>query len=131
MEMMTTLPSIPATPTAYLERITVKAQGQITFVDVTDVDYFEAAANYVRLHIGDDTRVIRGKISELAMRLNPKSFARIHRSTIVNRSRVSAIQPLSSGDALVVLHNGRRIRMSRLYRELTDSNPRVDTARHF
>lgn len=110
--------------TGHLERIAVKKDGSVFFVQVDDVDYFEAAANYVKLHVGADVHVIRERVSELASRLDPTRFGRIHRSTIVNFTRIRAIQPWFSGDAVVLLTNGQRLRMSRSFRTAIDLGTR-------
>lgn len=100
----------------YLERLAVKTDGRVFFVRTTDVDYVESAGNYVRLHVGDNVHVLRERLSDLAARLNPSSFARIHRGTIVNLDKVKEIQPWFSGDALVILHGGQKLRLSRSFR---------------
>jgi two-component system, LytTR family, response regulator len=105
----------PARP-AYLERIAVKVDGRVYFVRVEDVDYMESAANYVKLHAGSDVHLIRERLGDLATRLHPARFARIHRSTIVNLDKIKEIQPWFSGDALVILRGGQKLRLSRMFR---------------
>jgi two-component system LytT family response regulator len=85
-------------------------------VRVDDIDYIESAANYVKLRIGSDTHTIRERLGELAARLDPSRFARIHRSTIVNLDKIKEIQPWFSGDALVILKTGQKLRLSRMFR---------------
>lgn len=106
----------PEEPHRYLDRMSVKVDGRIMFIRVADVDYFEAAANYVRIHVNGAKHLIRERISELAGHLDPETFARIHRSTIINVHRIKEVQPWFSGDAVVVLHSGQRVRLSRQYR---------------
>jgi two-component system LytT family response regulator len=101
----------------YPARIPVRSTGRIRFVAVRDIDYIESAANYVKLHVGNDCHVVRQKIGELAAVLDPSTFARIHRRTIVNLSKVREVQPWFSGDAVVILDSGERLRLSRGYRE--------------
>jgi two-component system LytT family response regulator len=103
---------------APLERLSVKADGRITFVRVSDVDYFESAANYVKVHVGAQTFRVREKMMELSTRLDPKQFARIHRAIIVNIDRIREIQPWFSGDAVVILRDGQKLRLSRSYRDV-------------
>jgi two-component system LytT family response regulator len=86
------------------------------FVRLSDVDYLESAGNYVTLHAGEARHQVRERIGELARRLDPRRFVRIHRTAIVNVDRVREIQPWFSGDAVVILHSGRRLRLSRMYR---------------
>ena len=104
----------------YVDRIAVRDRGRISFIRTRDVDYFESAANYVRIHVGPSVHQIREKISALTTRLDPERFARIHRSTIVNLDRIKEIQPAYSGDAIVILTSGQRVRLSRGYRGAID-----------
>lgn len=101
---------------ATLDRITVKADGRVMFVKASDVDFIESAANYVKLHVGAQSYSVRDKIGALAERLDRKQFARIHRTTIVNIDRIREVQPWFSGDAIVILRDGKKLRLSRLYR---------------
>lgn len=105
-----------ATRQAFLERIAIKADGRVFFVRVEEVDYIESAANYVKVRVGNETHLIRERLGELAARLDPTRFARIHRSTIVNLDRIKEIQPWFSGDALVILKTGQKLRLSRMFR---------------
>jgi two-component system LytT family response regulator len=101
---------------AALEQITVKSDGKVMFLKTADVDFIESAANYVKLHVGGQSYSIREKISALADRLDRRRFARIHRTTIVNVERIREVQPWFSGDAIVILRDGKRLRLSRMYR---------------
>ena len=87
------------------------------FVRVDDVDWVEAHGNYVRLHAGAHVHVLRLTMSALERRLPASRFARIHRSTIVNLDRVREMQPWFSGDYVVHLHGGTRLKLSRVYRD--------------
>jgi two-component system LytT family response regulator len=108
----------------YLDRVAVKADGRVFFVRVGDIDYIESAGNYVKLHVGNDAYLIREKVGDLAAKLNPSSFVRIHRSTIVNLDKVKEIQPWFSGDALVILRGGQKLRLSRGFRGALDLGTR-------
>lgn len=111
----------PATPDGgYPSRLMVRHQGRMAFVRTTDIDWVEADRNYVRLHVGDTVHVIRERISALADQLDPRIFARIHRSTIVNLNRVREMQQWFSGDYLVQLDTGTQLRLSRNYREAVE-----------
>jgi two-component system LytT family response regulator len=101
---------------AYLERLTVRANGHARVVRVADVDWIESSHNYVRIHIGQETYRLRESLTEMAKQLDPTRFSRIHRFTIVNIDRVREVQPWFSGDYIVILHSGQRLRMSRTYR---------------
>ena len=87
------------------------------FVKVGDIDWIEADRTYVRLHAGKESHTIRARISHLEESLDPQLFARIHRSTIVNLNRVREMQQWFSGDNVVILDNGTRLRLSRHYRD--------------
>jgi two-component system LytT family response regulator len=118
-------PAAPASgpggvPGGYPSRLLVRHQGRMAFVKVTDIDWVEADRNYVRLHVGDAVHVVRERISALATQLDPRLFARIHRSTIVNLNRVREMQQWFSGDYLVQLDTGVELRMSRNYREAVE-----------
>lgn len=101
----------------YIERITVRNASNITFVAVADVDWFNAAGNYVRIHVGGEEHLLRSTLSELAERLDPQRFVRIHRSTVVNVTRIQVVQPWVGGDYLAILRDGRRLKVSRTYRD--------------
>jgi two-component system LytT family response regulator len=102
---------------SYASRILVKHDGRMFFVKVGDIDWIEADRNYVRLHVGAAAHTIRERISHLEETLDPRVFARIHRSTIVNINRIREMQQWFSGDYVVVLENGTRLRLSRHYRD--------------
>ena len=77
----------------------------------------EAAGNYIRIQAGSDAHMIRDKIGDMEERLQSAGFIRIHRSTLVNAERIREMHPLFNGDQTVVLSNGRKLTMSRTYRE--------------
>jgi two-component system LytT family response regulator len=99
------------------ERITVKSGGRIYFLKAEDVDWVEAAGNYLRLHVGAETHLLRETLSSLEARLDPERFWRIHRSTLVNADRVQELQPLFHGDYAVILRDGTQLTLSRSYRQ--------------
>ena len=101
----------------YGSRILVKQDGRMYFVKTTEIDWIEADRNYVRLHVGKTAHTIRERISHLEETLDPRLFARIHRSTIVNLNRVREMQQLFSGDYVVMLEDGTKLRLSRHYRD--------------
>jgi len=101
----------------YASRILVKQDGRMFFVKTTEIDWIEADRNYVRLHVGKQAHTIRERISHLEETLDPRVFARIHRSTIVNLNRVREMQQWFSGDYVVILEDGTRLRLSRHYRD--------------
>ena len=101
----------------HLERLAVKSSGRVVFLKTDDIDWIEAADNYVSLHVGAETHLHRETMSSLAEQLSPKKFLRISRSTIVNVERIKELQPLFHGDYVVILRNGTKLNLSRNYRE--------------
>ena len=101
----------------YLERIPVPVDEHLVFVDVRDIDWIEASRNIARLHVGKQVHELRETMTALESRLNPKHFARVHRSAIVNVSRIKAIHPWFNGHHVLVLTTGQQLRMSRYQHE--------------
>jgi two-component system LytT family response regulator len=104
----------------YATRLIVRSEGRMYFVPTSQIDYIEADRNYVKLHTGAETHTMREQLGRLTSVLDPRVFARIHRSTIVNLNRIREIQPWFTGDFLVLLHDGTRLRMSRTFRDALD-----------
>jgi two-component system LytT family response regulator len=100
-----------------VERLMVKNAGQVWFVRVQDIDWIEAADYYVCLHVGSKSQLLRRSLTDLEQSLPPNVFCRIHRSTIVNLSRVNGIEFDSTGEYEAVLQNGERLKLSRRYRK--------------
>jgi two-component system LytT family response regulator len=100
----------------YLDRIAIRSVGVTRFVSLAYVEWIEACGNYVRLHGAEGRQLARQTLRGLVDRLDPALFARIHRSAIVNLTRVKLIKPIAAGDAVVVLHSGTRLRLSRSFR---------------
>jgi len=101
----------------YLERMVVKSSGRVFFIKVDDVDWFEAAANYVRLHLGNESHLVRETMATLERKLDPQRFMRIHRSTIVRIEAILELRQLFHGDYAVVLRSGKSLPVSRGYRD--------------
>lgn len=100
-----------------LDRLVVKSGGRVFFLKTEDIVWIEAAGNYVRLHLGEDSHLFRETMNGVEARLDPRRFVRIHRSRIVNSDRIKELQPWFNGEYVVVLHNGTRLTLSRGYRE--------------
>ena len=98
------------------DRILVKKLGREFLIKIEDIEYIEAAGNYVNLHIDKRIYPLRETLTNIQNRLDDVTFKRIHRSHIVNLNLVSEVIPLESGDAQVLLSNGKLIPMSRTYR---------------
>lgn len=101
----------------YFERLVVRSGGRILILRVDDIDWIEAAANYVKLHVGPRVYLLRETMNRLEEKLDPARFIRIHRSTIVRVDRIRELEPLFQGDYLVILHDGSRLTSSRSYRD--------------
>ena len=101
----------------YVDPLVVRSGGRVLFVRTEELDYVEAAGNYVRLHAGREQYLHRETMAHLESVLDPEKFARIHRSTIVNVERVKELHPLFRGDYEVVLRDGRRLTLGRAYRD--------------
>ena len=101
---------------SFIDRIGVKVDGALRIVRVTDVDWFETDGNYVRVHVGQINHPMRGTIAELEKQLHPDRFVRIHRRHIVNLDRVAEVQPWFAGDAILILRDGTKLRVSRTHR---------------
>jgi two-component system, LytTR family, response regulator len=101
---------------SFIDRIALKVDGSLRIVRIDDVDWFETDGNYVRVHIGKVNHPVRGTIAELERQLHPEKFVRIHRRHIVNLDRVAEVQPWFAGDAIVILRDGTKLRVSRTHR---------------
>ena len=106
----------PSKEPSHLKRLAVKTGGQVFFLNVEEIDWIEAAGNYAGLHVKQKTHLIRETMADLEARLDPDRFLRIHRSTIVNRDRIQALEPMSNGEYVLTLHDGTRLASSRSYR---------------
>jgi two-component system LytT family response regulator len=100
----------------FLTRILVRSSARIIFLPVQELDWAEAADNYVRLHAGKDAHLVRETLQAFARRLDPATFLRIHRSTLVNVNRIRELRPLFHGDYTVRLKDGTELTLSRRFR---------------
>jgi two-component system LytT family response regulator len=98
------------------QRLVIKANGRVVFLDLDTIEWVEAAANYVRLNVGKESYLFRETISRISERLDTNNFVRIHRSTIVNVRKIKELIPVNSGEYVVVLKSGRELSCSRGYR---------------
>lgn len=96
-----------------LTRIAVKSSGRVVFIRVEEIDWIESAGNYVKVHIHKESYMLRGRLSEMAKRLDPTTFFQIHRTTIVNLDRMKEFLPLFKGEGVLVLKDGTRLDVSR------------------
>ena len=103
-------------PPSTADRIPVKAHGRIIIVKVAEIDWVEADGDYVSVHVGAKSWLLRETIAAAEARLALSGFVRIHRSTLVNIYRVRELLPLSKGEFTVVLLDGTELKLSRNYR---------------
>ena len=101
--------------TAYASRFAVRIGHRVSFVDATDIDWIEAMGDYAGLHVGGKVHLLRERLHQLARRLDPAQFMRIHRSTIVRVDRIVEMEALSNRDSLLRLRDGTPLRASRTY----------------
>jgi two-component system LytT family response regulator len=100
---------------SFLRRFAIKTRDRVAFVRSEEIDWIEATGDYAGLHVGNKTFLIRTSINELARRLDPTAFTRVHRSAIVQIDRIVRIAPAVSGDARLTLSTGDEVRVSRSF----------------
>ncbi len=103
--------------TNYLDRLMINNKGKFVFIPLEKVLYLKADDKYVQIHTINKKHLIRKSLSDIAGKLNPKHFARIHRSYIVNLDSIKQLSPRSHGDYWVELINEERLILSRRYRD--------------
>ncbi len=103
--------------TKYLDRLAIKSRGRVIFLKTDEIAWIEAAGNYLELHSGKESHLIREPIGDFEQRLNPEHFIRIHRSCIVNVEHIKELQPGFGGEYLVVMNDGQQLTASRGYRD--------------
>ena len=111
------LSQLPGRTEANSGRIAIKSAGRILFVNIPDIDWVGSADNYVEIHTGAHTHLLRETLNSMERRLEGDPFIRISRTTIVNRHRIRELQPLFHGEYAILLQNGTRLTLSRSYRE--------------
>jgi len=105
----------------YLKRFVVKERGRIFLVPIEEVDWLEAAGNYVTVHRGPKEYLIRETFTVLERQLDPHLFVRVHRSALVRLAAVSQLERLEGNDFRIVLANGQQLTLSRSYRKEFES----------
>jgi two-component system, LytTR family, response regulator len=109
----------------YLTRLMIKLANRVILLKVDDIDWIEADGNYAKLHVGRKEHLLREKMHDLEAQLDPQRFVRIHRSIIVNLDRIKEMHPHFNGDYVVVLEDGRQLRLSRSRRENLEARLRA------
>jgi len=116
LQLLSLLETIAA-PRRSLKRLAVRAAGKTLFVDIEDVDWIEAAENYVQLHVGRTEHLLHVTMNTLEKQLDAELFLRIHRGVIVNVRRIKEMQPVTHGEYVITLSNGVRVQSGRMYNE--------------
>ena len=98
-------------------KLTIKDGSRLVRVDIDSIRWIDAAGDYMCIHAGEETHVLRGTMHDLERRLDPQRFARIHRSTIVNVARVKELRPHHNGEYFLVLDSGQELKLSRSYKD--------------
>ena len=96
-------------------RLAIKTGGRLVLLDSNEIDWVEACGNYVKFHAGRESYLTRGGIGELARKLNPAEFGRVHRSTIVHLRKIKELQPCDNGEYILTLKDGKQLSCSRGY----------------
>jgi two-component system LytT family response regulator len=104
----------------YVERFVVRVGSRLTFVLTDEIDWIEAVGDYAGLHVGGRRPLLRGTLNALEARLDPNKFVRIHRSSIVQTSRIQELQTLPNRELRVRLMDGTDLKVSRTYRDRLD-----------
>lgn len=105
------------TGSKFLKRLTIKLTGRTILLPTDEIDWIETYGNYLKVHAGRESHLIRGTMQSLETKLDPEKFVRVHRSVIVNIEKVKEIYPRSNGDQDLVLQNGQQLMLSRNYRD--------------
>ncbi len=103
---------------AYERQIHIKDRGHITRVEVYQINYIEAAGDYMCIHTDEKRHILRATMKIMEMRLDPAKFQRIHRSTIVNMDQVKEVHPHANGEYFLILEGGSELKVSRSYKDV-------------
>ena len=98
--------------------INIKDRGQIFRVDVESIERIDAAGDYMCIYTADNSLILRETMKDLEKRLDPRTFQRVHRSTIVNLDQVRQVKPHTKGECFLVLESGAQVKVSRSYRDV-------------
>jgi two-component system LytT family response regulator len=101
----------------YLERLIIKADGRITFLNTREIDWIEADDKYVHLHTAKGARMVRQTLTAMETQLDPARFVRIHRSAMVNLERIKELQPLFNGEYSLLMEDKTKLTLSRTYKD--------------
>lgn len=111
------IPPASRPPSVAAKTIAIKTRGRLGYLDLASIEWIESQGNYLALHVGGRSHLIRETLQGFAGRLDPNRFIRVHRRVIVAIDQIREIQPLANGDSTLILRGGGTIRASRSYRE--------------
>jgi two-component system LytT family response regulator len=101
----------------YARMLPIRVGRETVRLDVATIDWIDAAGDYMCLHAGGQTHVLRATMKELEEVLDPRVFQRVHRSTIVNLARVVSLRPHLNGECFLKLQSGQEVKLSRSFRD--------------
>ena len=101
----------------YASMLPIRSGRETLRLDVATIDWIDAAGDYMCLHAGGQTHVLRATMKELEDMLDPAVFQRVHRSTIVNLARVRSLRPHVNGECFLRLQSGQEVKLSRSFRD--------------
>lgn len=102
----------------YSERLSFKDGSKVVMLNADEIDWIDAAGDYMCIHAAGKTHIIRETMKTLQARLDPSRFQRIHRSAIVNVKKVKELHPHSNGEYFLILENGAELKLSRSYKDV-------------
>jgi len=105
------------TRSSYLDRLVIKNSDRVIVIRADEIDWIEAEGNYVRIHFGKQSSLMRETLTRLSSQLDPRRFPRIHRSRLVNIDRIQEMHPWAGHDWRIILRNGTELPLSRTYRD--------------
>jgi two-component system, LytTR family, response regulator len=112
--------------TTAVDRLVIRSGGRVVFLRTSEIDWIEAAGNYVRIHCHEQTHLVRETMSSMEAKVDAKRFLRIHRSIIVNVERIRELEPCGNGEYIVHLRGGKGLSLSRGYRGRLDAVLGID-----
>ncbi len=99
------------------EVIAIRTGREVIRLKSAEIDWIDAAGDYMCVHAGSQTHVLRGTMKDLEASLDPAAFQRIHRSAIVNLKRVKKLRPHANGEYFLTLEGGQELKLSRTHRD--------------
>jgi two-component system LytT family response regulator len=105
-----------------ISRFVIKKGNTYRIVKITDVEWIEASGNYIKIHADENRYMIRNTLKGVVKKLDPEQFFRISRSTVVNIEFIDKIEETAYGNCEVILVNGNKLKMTRNYKDVLNTN---------